>query len=72
MRAAFALALVACSSPGAIVDGGARDLAVTDGARADFANADFAGGIPLQEGPCPQTLQNPFCFYPPGVDLGFF
>jgi hypothetical protein len=72
--ATFAIACSQNTSPG---DGGA-DLSSTDQGIPDLAGVDLAGAdltgsrTTLIEGPCPASLNNGRCYYPPGVDLGFY
>jgi hypothetical protein len=50
----------------------AIDLSIVDHGFVDLAGVDLAGSVTLLEGPCPASLNNGRCYYPPGVDLGFF
>jgi hypothetical protein len=69
--------VLACSDRSSSFDGGA-DLAIDSGL-VDLAMADHlssgdgaSSGVTLQEGPCPASLGNGRCYWPPGADLGFF
>jgi hypothetical protein len=65
---AFAFALAACSAGADDTDAAVRDLAVRDLAQV----FDLTGGLPLTEGACAGLVANDRCYFPPGVDVGFY
>ena len=70
------LLLAACPKGPSPVDGGALDMAVADMASADMTVVADMTPLPqggaLVPGPCPSTLNNARCFFPPGTKVGFY